>query len=1055
MLQIFYDKHIYNATLETLHAIRRSKDTRHIVLTPDRMNQNIQNIIFDVLGADSLFDVDVTTLSRLANKEIADQGLNNMILSKAGGIAIVRSIMQQHQSELVVFGKNGNNGASNIYDTICQLKSCNITPAMLDENTSSNILNNKLKDIATIYRYYEEYLKGDFTDSFNRLHLFCELTKRLDYKNTYFYFVGFEDLTSLQYDVIFALEKASRGVMVSALYDKGNKSLCPNNNFLNLVDLAHIRGVVVETTKSREYLGQTASFVMENWSNEKTHKVASNIKIGCGITSSDEVEYVAREIVQRVDGGQRYKDFVILCSDISRYKDTVEKIFNKYHLPYFIDMATPLKCVNGISFLYQIFDAIKAHFDKDSILCLLSNIYIDFDRDRINTFANFCEKYGIVYNALEYSNVKENFADIISVLTPILEFANTSASDFCQINASFRTMLDVLQYRQKIEQITQKYINGEQYDKSRELSQIYKKLDTLLNELDNVLDSYSCSVGDYLDILKSCMNDMTVSIPPVVYDTIMVADMTTSYIPYTKDLIILGAIDGKMPTYKMDMGLISDIDVSRLTFKKMINPTIAMLNKRNKYRNIMNTVMFEDGLLVTYPSIDDEGKPAEISPIIARLSALVDYQFVNIAKALSLYEDDTAKNIVYHNMSAEQSKKNFVATLSNLISKDSRQTYLGTLKKVLGNSAKIYEDSVSGTAQESIKNGSKIYFKKHASVSEFETYFSCPYKHFIRYGLRLKEKESSKIDGRIVGNIIHKFVYFLVPNINVLHEYSTDEINSMADSVLDYVLGTKEFCDYVSDINNHNNILSLKKEARRIAQALVEQFALSKYRTSKKWLECQFGPEQNNSIVLKTKYKDVYVMGVVDRVDILDDTFRIIDYKTGSDKFSYSDIASGKKLQLIVYVYAINKATGYRPVGAFYMPISNDYSDSDSGTLYTLDGLISNMASDIKNMDSSVTMDKGKVLKVAFTKNGNINGKYAKKVVGSDQMLELCQYVVDMMRQASEKIMDGDISHTPLSDSKTNDEPQECEYCKYKGMCKKIEGRKANKASNIQEVLNG
>ena len=105
MLQIFYDKHIYNDTIETLKSIKRSQGVNHIVLTPDRMNQNIQNIIFDVLGADSLFDVDVTTLSRLANKVIDENNMSKTVLSKAGGIAIVRSIIQSHSDEFSVFAK--------------------------------------------------------------------------------------------------------------------------------------------------------------------------------------------------------------------------------------------------------------------------------------------------------------------------------------------------------------------------------------------------------------------------------------------------------------------------------------------------------------------------------------------------------------------------------------------------------------------------------------------------------------------------------------------------------------------------------------------------------------------------------------------------------------------------------------------------------------------------------------------------------------------------------------------------------------------------------------
>ena len=36
---------------------------------------------------------------------------------------------------------------------------------------------------------------------------------------------------------------------------------------------------------------------------------------------------------------------------------------------------------------------------------------------------------------------------------------------------------------------------------------------------------------------------------------------------------------------------------------------------------------------------------------------------------------------------------------------------------------------------------SNIFTNNSTSVSQIETFYSCPYKHFARYGLRLKVKE--------------------------------------------------------------------------------------------------------------------------------------------------------------------------------------------------------------------------------------------------------------------------------------------------------------------------
>ena len=52
----------------------------------------------------------------------------------------------------------------------------------------------------------------------------------------------------------------------------------------------------------------------------------------------------------------------------------------------------------------------------------------------------------------------------------------------------------------------------------------------------------------------------------------------------------------------------------------------------------------------------------------------------------------------------------------------------------------------------------------------------------------------------------------------------------------------------------------------------------------------------------------VDIKGFVDRIDVKDDGFVIVDYKTGDNQFkNYNDVYSGKKLQLIVYANAIEK----------------------------------------------------------------------------------------------------------------------------------------------------
>ena len=73
--------------------------------------------------------------------------------------------------------------------------------------------------------------------------------------------------------------------------------------------------------------------------------------------------------------------------------------------------------------------------------------------------------------------------------------------------------------------------------------------------------------------------------------------------------------------------------------------------------------------------------------------------------------------------------------------------------------------------------------------------------------------------------------------------------------------------------------------------------------------------------------RTVRLSGTIDRVDLYkngDQTYvHVVDYKTGSAKFSLKDVENGKDMQLIFYLYAATKLDPAHsvPAGAYYLLI--------------------------------------------------------------------------------------------------------------------------------------
>lgn len=220
----------------------RDKNLRHIVFTPDRANLNYQNQIFDILNEECLFDVDVTTISRFASRFNDD----NKVLTKQGGIAIVKKILIENKKQLKIFSKSVdyNGFALSLFESLCMFKSCKITPDKIDTNTNSVVLNNKLSDLKFVYEKYEEYLQGEYTDSFNILNLCASKINKDEYKDTVFYFVGFEDFTKQGLFLIEKMMRCAKDVYVSMAYSKKglskNYSIYDTTLLANLIDMCKV-----------------------------------------------------------------------------------------------------------------------------------------------------------------------------------------------------------------------------------------------------------------------------------------------------------------------------------------------------------------------------------------------------------------------------------------------------------------------------------------------------------------------------------------------------------------------------------------------------------------------------------------------------------------------------------------------------------------------------------------------------------------------------------------------------------------------------------------------
>lgn len=1006
----------------------RDKTKSNYIIAPDRSLFSIERRLFDELDEECFFDLSVMSFSKLSKKILTNCEKN--ILTKQSGVALVKKLLIENKDNLHTFGKATDfmGFATSLFETICLFKSCNISPQEISVDDSSDYLNLKQKDIRLIYEKYEEFLQKDYTDSFNQLKLFAKMIDKNTFANTNFYFVEFDDFTALMYEIIAKIGRFNN-IYICTTFGKenNNSNIYTNKVYYDLIDLFKFEGLdfAINKLENNDVLTNNLLAYVPKKSNK-----SNNITITSFDQKSDEIKYVVADIYSRVlrcpnaDFGQ----FTIVLPDFGGYKEELECEFNKYQIPFYFDQNDKLIDYSVIRLIFDICNLFDGRFLSSDILNIVKSSLLNFSLEQVCDYDNYLRKTGRKGLACLNCDILEE-KEIIDFLNKIEQWHSLS-KEYTKVAEFYEIIEEIYDY---IISRGEEFFNSFSPIEKRILEQVKNKFNNIKNDYIAVFGDSEVSFNEFLETYKSYFESSDISLPPITSNTIFVADLDNSYISKTKYLYILGCNEGKCPSFKMDNGLISDEEIAKFPNAKKINPTINLLNSRKTFKlfDIMHRASEHTYLSFYLSSSDGVGYP---NNLIKSVVNIYNQDIVNGSNKLdfvtnSLHNLDI-NNIAFNNMSKEIVVDNVLTMTKNWRVYSKYPNYRQILSMLVKNlnDKNIYNLIANDellVKKLKISDGN-MFANNATSISQIETYYNCPYKHFARYGLKINKRKDYQLQPNDIGTIVHSILKDLMSDI--LCGKQLEDIYNKSDSLLETLLNSSEYINFVNNPINSYVIVSLKKELYRIIEGISNQLEVSSYRPNIKYLEYKFA---TNNL---SKY-GVSLRGTIDRVDIWDNNFIIIDYKTGDSHFdNYTDVFSGKKLQLLVYAKCFASKTGLLPKGVFYLPISNAFGKEKPN--YKLQGVLDGDINNIYAMDNGLTQCSydSKIINLHTTQSGEFaknSAFFSKMCIDKDSMEYLLDFTINQVDRAIKNILDGDITPHPL---KTNNK-NVCEFCEYMGLC--------------------
>ncbi len=975
--EIIKSKSYVRAFDDCVLRIKRRKadlDKRTVVIVPDRYTLYAERRLF---GGGGSFDVEVATFSRLLSKTgYRPEGY----ISRFGAVMLLRRLIGDGK-DLKCFHRSARftGFADAMYDALSQIQSSSVTADELLKAAYASddpAFSSKISDIAKLLDRYEKGIEGRFADAAELLRALPGALKKSGYLDgATVYILNFDRFTAAYRAAIEAIAE---------------RALCT---------------VVYET--------------------EAAHGCkldASEIEIYSATDFESELSAAASRIRNEIyESGARFSDFCIVAADADF--TTVSRVMSDFGLRFEFDAKYPLSIHPSARFLFAVLEASSGRLSREKLVALARCFLTGIEKKDCSEFENYCNRRRIDYKGflspfggerrepfLTEEKTAERVREILMALvTDVRESIEPSMSA-----EAFATLCErILEKGRGLERL------ASPYDVLSFQSGI---CDTVLLMREIIGDGV-CSTELLIATLKAGIEARSAAYLPRTNDCVMIGGPSLFRGQRFKKVFVLGFNDGALPLVTRDGGVIGDDEIDVLKkYGAAIEPKTSEVDERAE-SELLHLLSSADRLFLSYSTADDGAAPSSMLTLIRRENAdktTFGSSFDERMKAAVASDATEVERLACCSRSA---RRLFLSGLSAVV----RPAYMPALAAALGKDASaLYRENGDDYV---LNRRYDIFFpKRTAYISQIQTFFACPYRHFLQYGLRLKEREDGTLRPRDVGTILHKVAERYVS------DGLFDEPERRAKSLFDRVM-KEDFADFGE--LSEDKLSRLSDESVKLCRTIAVQFARSSYVPFAQ--EEKFGksaPRFRTRPYVFSDGSETDIVGVMDRVDVCGEKARVIDYKTGRvDKgkkaLSYDKLYYGIKFQLQFYA-AVLRENGFKVGGMFYFPVGNNWSDSLDYCRMT--GAFEGTAEGAAEHDNTIACGGNSEIinaRVTPLKKGGFSLGRNELALSDEKMSKICDYALDIFASGMEDIDGGCISPLPYADGTAT----ACDYCPYKEIC--------------------
>lgn len=1001
------------AQLKTLVAQNEAAGKTTVIFCEDRLTLAAERTVCAAVGG--TFSTSVYTFARFL---AAEKGKRADVLSSQGAAMVIRKLIEDNADRLKLFKKlYAASAAQSVYDTIALLYSSRISAEDLKGvETDNKLLKNKLNDVALLYEKYDEYLEAtgrmDRNSYLRLLPPAIEESPRI--RGNCVVLLGFQSFTGSTTECVRSVMKAAGDVL--GLFIGGKEDFYTNEALATFSAVAEGFGGAQTVTLQSGAI-EESEHIRRHIFNPECFKNAQMIETDRvhlfeGADEAEELEFIAASIKKHVlSEGERYAKISVMLPDVGKLQGTLERVFAQYRIPFYIDRRISLAEHGICGFIADYLSCAADGCTPESVSAVVSSPLFGGERQKCDIFRNYilrsaCYRGGVkrapseaicAANGFDYaavSEVRERFLKGLALLP-----AKGEGGAFC---SAVKELLLYFGAEEGLKKVAEK--NKDIYPVQAQFSgRAYQSAVSVLDEAAVLTEGLFLSAKEFLRILKSGFAACEISLIPPKADAVFVGDVAATA-NTGSDVVFAAGLTDAVPRSGADTALLTDREIAALEEACIsVSPKIRQVNLRAREITALNICAFRKHLYLSYPVMSG-GEECARSEIVGYVGRLFAGASGKPLRALTQRQIEASMRALPYYCSEK------LPAAKQLVKLDASPAVLSAVYAALDdNGYKIFaEGAMAGEREKGSISQGRSLFVRYGSVTPttLETYFSCPYKNFMKQGLQLAERMEGPMRANDAGNFIHRVLELVGAEVNGIP--TEEALRKRAESIAAELLKTPSYAPLTDSKAGKYTAGSLVYEAVEVCAGMFEQLKNSRFTVARTEGKCDLPVTEN-----------VKLFGKIDRVDECGDMVRVIDYKTGDADPAPTKYYMGLKLQLPLYLSAA--AGGKRAVGAYYFPASLGFAEKRDG-VFRLQGFMDGSADVVQCSDT--TLQPG--AKSAYV-DARLGGKNSDSTMPAELFADFLGYSRLVSEQGAREMIAGNVSPSPAQEA--------CKYCKLGGAC--------------------